>query len=881
MKKLGLAALALSCAIAASFPVPAAAQGDVVMPRVVSHVDPTLPPGVEPREADVILAVSLDVTGTVIDVAVITSGGTVFDRAAENAVRQWKFSPALRDGQPFAAKIRVPVHFHGPHPPETEPPAGQGTSPAPTAAPTTPPPGPAPAPPGKPAVDKPAADKPAADRPTPGAPPPTPGVSPPVPEAPPPPVDVSVTGAHRPPPSRGASDFHVDIGALALVPRQNAAKMLQLAPSIFLSNDGGEGHAERVYLRGFDAREGQDIEFSAGGVPINESANLHGAGFADLHFIIPELVRSLRVVEGPFDPRQGNYAVAGSADYELGLVQRGITLKYTYGTFNTHRAVALWGPAGESVHTFGGVELRTSDGFGQNRASKTASAMGQFEGHIGETGTYRLAATAYAVDYQSAGLLRADDVAAGRKGFFDTYDTGQGGSGSRFSFSADIEGKAGGATLYQQMFLIHRGMRLRENFTGFLEDPQEALQKPHVQRGDLFDLSVFETTFGARGHANLRTDFLGHKQELEVGYFARGDRADTTRSRVAAASDAPYSTDASYDVTLGDIGLYGDLSLRFTKWLSVRGGARADILFYDVLDRCAVQSVSRPDETDPPIDESCLDQQRFGEHREPYQRTTTSGLRAMPRGSVILGPFRGFSLSLSAGTGVRSVDPRFISQNAGVQFASIDAYEGGVTYTHDFDLLRIVARSILFGTHVDRDLIFSQTEGRNVIGGGTTRVGWIGQARANNDFFDTNLSITFTKSRFDETGLLVPYVPDVVLRWDGALWHELPFEILGHRPRGSAAAGVSYIGQRALPFGQRSDTIFTADASLTAGYRNFDFTVAATNLFDVTYRLSEFNYASDFRNEGPPTLVPARHFAAGAPREILFTLSANLGGAQP
>jgi hypothetical protein len=92
-----------------------------------------------------------------------------------------------------------------------------------------------------------------------------------------------------------------------------------------LTNESGEGHADQVFLRGFDAKEGQDIEFSVGGVPINESGNLHGNGHADTHFIIPELVSSLRVVEGPFDPRQGNYAVAGSANYELGLAERGST----------------------------------------------------------------------------------------------------------------------------------------------------------------------------------------------------------------------------------------------------------------------------------------------------------------------------------------------------------------------------------------------------------------------------------------------------------------------------------------------------------------------------------------------------------------------------
>ena len=876
MQKLSFAALALSCAIAGLFPATAAAQGNVVMPQVVSQVTPTLPPGVTPRDADVVLAVSLDAAGAVLDVSVLVSGGVVFDRAAIAAVQKWRFTPALRDGQPFAAKVRVPVHFHATE--AEQPPVGPSAPAAPTAtvAPA------APAAPGAPAPPA-AQEKPAVDKPSPGAPPGDPGTAaPPAAAAPaeppaPSPVDVNVAG-RRPPPSRGASDFHVDVGALALVPWQNAAKLLQLAPSIFLSNDGGEGHAERVYLRGFDAREGQDVEFSVGGVPINESGNLHGAGFADLHFIIPELVRSLRVVEGPFVTRQGNYAVAGSADYELGLVQRGVTLKYTYGTFNTHRAVALWGPAGESVHTFGGVEMRTSDGFGQNRASKSASAMGQFEGRIGETATYRLAATGYAADYQSAGLLRADDVAAGRKGFYDTYDPRQGGQSSRFSFAADIDGRSGDVRLYQQMFIVQRGMRLRENFTGFLHDTQEAFQQPHDQRGDMFDLSVSETTFGARGSASLRGDLLGHKQSLEVGYFARGDVVDTTRSRILAATEVPYKTESSYEGTLGDIGLYADLDLRLARWLSLRGGVRGDVFFYDVLDRCAVQSVSLPDEASPSTDESCLDQQRGGEHREPYQRTTASGIRAMPRASLILGPFRGFSFSVSAGTGVRSVDLKYITQDGGVPFASIDAFEGGMSYSRDLEVVRIAARSILFGTHVDRDLIFSQTEGRNVIGGGTTRLGWIGQARATGDFFDTNLSLTFTKSKFDETGLLVPYVPDVVLRWDGALWREAPFKIAGHAPRGSAAAGLSYIGQRALPFGQRSDTIFTVDASLTAGYRNFDFTVSATNLLDTGYRLTELNFASDFQGNGAPTLVPARHFAAGPPREVMFTLAANFGG---
>src|SRR5262249_24320291 len=154
---------------------------------------------------------------------------------------------------------------------------------------------------------------------------------------------------------------------LKSVPRQNASDLLKFAPGVFLTNESGEGHVEQMFLRGFDAGEGEDIELSVGGVPINESGNLHGNGYADTHFIIPEFVSGLRFIEGPFDPRQGNYAVAGSADYTLGLEQRGLLAKLSAGSFGTHWLLLGWGPSGESLHTFGGAEIYHTDGYGQDR----------------------------------------------------------------------------------------------------------------------------------------------------------------------------------------------------------------------------------------------------------------------------------------------------------------------------------------------------------------------------------------------------------------------------------------------------------------------------------------------------------------------------------
>jgi hypothetical protein len=675
------------------------------------------------------------------------------------------------------------------------------------------------------------------------------------------------------PPSAGVSDLRVEVGELARVPRRSATELLQLAPGIYLSKEGGEGHAERIYLRGFDAREGQDIELTVGGVPINESGNFHGNGFADTGFIIPELVTGLRVLEGPFDVRQGNYAVAGSADYETGLEKRGVTAKVGFGSYGSQRALVLFAPS--EGRSYAGAEVYRTDGYGQNRDARRARAMAQYEGQL-EHGSFRLSAAAYGIEYHSAGVLREDDVSQGRKKLFDTYDTRQGGSGSRYHVSADVTKRVGNLSFGQQVFAIRRSLRLRENLTGFLLDTQRAVQSLHQQRGDLLDLHVDETSYGARGFAKTSLQALGHAQDVELGYYARGDGVQSQRQRVDATG-IPYKTDVDLGAQLGDLGLYGEVTFRPVRGVTLKAGARSDVFFFDVLDRCAVRSVSRPSPDDPPGDASCLDQQRFGVHREPEQRSTTASSKLLPRATLTLGPVAHVSFALSYGTGVRSIDPSYVTQDVATPFASIQSGDAGVAYVRAFDSVSVAARSIFFATHVDRDLVFSETEGRSLLGGGTTRTGWNGVFRIKGAFFDENANISLVKSQFDDGGLLVPYAPDLVLRSDSVLFHDLPVRFAGAPVRGTLSMGASYVGHRALPYGQRSDTIFTLDSGASAAWKAFELELTITNLLDARYRAAELNYVSDFHSRPLPTLVPARHFAAGAPREVMLSLAVTLG----
>lgn len=899
----------------------------VKLPEVVERVDAAFPEGVATASAVlVVLFVSIDVHGHVVRAEVANSGGDAFDAAATDAVAHWRFTPALRDGKPVPARIRVPFTF-----PARGPAQGQSVATPPEIDATDATPVPDRAIPSRADIDRlgsgqnstqfranaavPApnqqqeaeqrvsvvgtraeaiaasATAPARDKSKSAT---TPDVSEQAVHTTSPgtsqvskttqgatdaernATEVIVQGHYRAP-SRGSADFHIDVGELSRVPRRNAAEMLQLAPGILLTNEGGEGHAHQVFLRGFDAREGQDIEFTVGGVPINEAGNLHGNGHADANFIIPETVLSLRVLEGPFDPRQGNFAVAGSADYRLGLERRGLTLKSSLGSYGTQRIVGLWGPAGLSRCTFGAVELYKTDGFGQNRDAQRASAVAQYEGRFGETGSYRITGQGYAANYHSAGVIRDDDYRAGRIGFYDTYDPRQGGDSARFSLAGDLEQNVNGALFREQIYLIRRDLRMRKNYTGYLLDVQEPTQNPHAQRGDDIDLSVDSWTIGSRGSSRVREQIGSLTQELEVGYSARGDFGNGTQLRVQASNGVPYHRDIDVGYALGDLGLYADANLRLLHWLSLRGGVRGDFFSYNVLDRCAQQQVRQPSRSNPPGDESCLSTQDLGNYRDPTQRVSTATTTLLPRASVILNPAVGVALSLSYGRGVRSIDPIYISQDIKTPFARVDAYEAGIAYSRTLSTTQLVTRAAAFRTHVERDLIFNESAGRNTLANGTTRNGILAAVRWNGSFFDQSLNATLVESRFDDTGYVVPYVPNWVLRSDTAVHRELPFK-LGSAPiRAAAGAGLTYVGRRPLPYNQLSDPVFNLDASVSLEWSRFELGLEITNLLDRRYRLGEYNYTSDFHSAEQPTLVPVRHFAAGPPRMLFVTLAVHFG----
>lgn len=666
-------------------------------------------------------------------------------------------------------------------------------------------------------------------------------------------------------PAVAVGDLRIQVGELARVPRADAQSLLTLAPGVLLTNHGGEGHAASMFLRGFDAGEGESVETQLEGMPLNELSNHHGHGYADTTFVAPELVRELRMIQGPFDPTQGDFAVAGTVDYRLGLHDPGLQIRASTGSFRRHRLFLGYRPQGERRATFLAVNFERGDGFGVNRSFGKASVLGQYEAKLGRGTLLRTLAFVATQHWDSAGVIRDDAYRAralscgrGRDAqFFCTHDTNQGGSAQRAGLTTTLERSQDTSYLRAQAFFGTRGFRTKENFTGYTQDPR---QDGLPQRGDLRDGSTHALTLGARALGRKRFAFFARNHDLEAGMFARHDLIDTSMDRVRRELDVPYLTDFDRGVRQTQVGTYLRLDAQLLDALRLSFGTRADAFAFSVLDR-----------NQPAVD-------RMGE-RLTRASTDAYGFALSPRGTLDFRVVDGLHWLSSIGGGARSSDATALSESESAPFARLWASETGFVFTKALVSVDLESRISGFYTRVSRDLVFDAESGRNQPVGTSQRAGVMAMLRGQvSSWLDLLASASYTRAHLSSpdaafvslAGPRVPFVPNWLVRGDAVIAHSLPWL---PQLRAFAALGVGYVGERPLPHTEWTQPYTVVDTSLGVTYRTLELSTSLTNLFDARYRQSELNYASSFDPSAPLSQLPARHFSAGAPRQWLLTLS--------
>ncbi len=82
-------------------------------PRPIFQSAPVFPPQLAGKKVDGLVTILfvVDATGKVSNPRVEKSSHPAFERPAVDAVKQWKFEPAVRGGKRVACKVRAPIRF--------------------------------------------------------------------------------------------------------------------------------------------------------------------------------------------------------------------------------------------------------------------------------------------------------------------------------------------------------------------------------------------------------------------------------------------------------------------------------------------------------------------------------------------------------------------------------------------------------------------------------------------------------------------------------------------------------------------------------------------------------------------------------------------------
>jgi len=815
-------------------------------PVLLQGTRPALPPGVSGDTfVDLVAVIGLD--GRVEGAEIADGSNPALAQLALDAARTWTFEPARRDGVPAIARVRLRVEF--------EPPAVAGPAPGPAA----------------PAEIRPASVA--------SAPQPSPAHDHSGPHGEDAHLEVTVHGTRAPRAEvRGPSDYFIHSEVLAAAPHLEGADVLRSVPGLLATRTEGLAVAHSLTLRGFDAEHGQDVAIHVGGLPINLPSHIHGQGYADLGFLLAETVDHLLVKEGVADPRQGDFAVAGSIDVGLGVDEaaRGLFVESGFGSFDTFRQKVLWAPKEAERESLGAVQFTTTGGFGENRAGQAGSAILQHRFGQGEV-TYRAIALGHAADASSAGVVRQDDVARGVVCFTCVYDDAtaraQGASAARLmgGLFADYAGPehASGSLGFWAGIDDFRGLG---NTTGYT---QVSEMLPGVSgRGDLFEQTNRTGSLGLLGRYRTQAIEVSRSIHgtLEAGVDGRLDLISQSQSLIdASVHNQVWDQRVHADLRLMQLGTFLDLDAQIGRALTLRGGVRVASQSYETYDYLG----NLPDPNRPSSDFL------------PGYRSTATGVAVLPRTSLEVRVASFFSFLSSYGKGYRSAQAALLEEGESAPLSLVDSADAGVRFHFG---TRLDAKLTGHATFVGDEVTLDPVDQRLESVGPSTRVGATLHVQTMPvEWLVGALSVTAVRATLDGppaatpeepfppyvAGQAVPGVPALTLRLDLSAKRTVGM-ISGKPLELRIGSGVTVASERPLGYSETTAEVAFIDAAVGLAYRKLELNVSGYNLAGGTMAASEGVFVSNWDPAGVPSRVPERHAVAAAPPSLMLTLGVTL-----
>jgi hypothetical protein len=619
-----------------------------------------------------------------------------------------------------------------------------------------------------------------------------------------------------------------------LRPRESSQELLRLVPGLVIAQHAGGGKAEQIFLRGFDADHGTDVAISVDGTPVNMVSHGHGQGYADLHFLMPEVVDRIEVRKGPYDVRDGDFTTAGAVVFHTKDRLDAGRVGARAGSFGTARALALVPFGGDARHAGGYAAIAangTEGPFEAPHGNQRISGFGKFTAPAFRGVEVYASASGSGGRWDQSGQVPARAVESRLIGRFGSLDSTEGGDTQRFDLSLGARSLAAGDRDWSlRLFAARYGFRLYSNFTFFLHD---------TANGDGIEQSDVRTLGGGLASYRQRTPLLGAEGNWLLGAGARVDGADVTLSARRARQRLRRRVDARIAQT--NIFSYVQRELLFGRSV-VQLGLRGDAFRFGVRDRLVGEATELPH---------------------------ISGARwhgiASPKLNVTHRLTDRVTLYGNTGIGFHSNDARDVvqSRHADRVLPRASGAEVGARYTWDGGSVA----AALWGLDLQSELVYVGDEGVTEASGPTRRLGTDLEARVRLApwlWVDTDLNLARGRYRtLPPGGNRIPLAPTATATGG-----------LTVRDAAAVEGGVRYrfVGSRAA----------NEDGSVVArGYTVWELFAAwrvrrvvaygaVDNLFDVEW--DEAQFATTSRLRGEPTATTENHFTPGAPRGVQFGL---------
>ncbi len=665
--------------------------------------------------------------------------------------------------------------------------------------------------------------------------------------------------------SRAVRDFDLQIR-----PTRSAQDILQLAPGLIIAQHAGGGKAEQIYLRGFDADHGTDVNISVDGIPVNMVSHGHGQGYADAHFIIPDVIEGLDVYKGPYFAEFGNLATAGAIAFRSRDHIDNNLVRVEGGEFGTYRLTTLFQVPTQSEHNnayLAGQFYKTDGPVASPQDFRRLNLFGKFHTHLSENSKLAFDVSSFSSAWNASGQIPERALAQGLINRFGALDDLEGGTTGRQNLNMIYSSHGAGNSDFQiQTYTTQYNFKLFSNFTFFLDDQIN---------GDMIEQTDSRRILGLNGKYRFYHNLGLGVASATLGAGYRAD--DIEVSLWKSPERVRLSPLVDTEIFERNLFMWAQEDLTFSSMVRLQLGVRADYFTFNVEDR--LEGV--PGATLP--------------HASGYSQETI----VSPKANLVISPNRALDLFVNFGTGFHSNDARDVVINQRVADLSRRFARNGLNEAEIADTLaalkfdpsqrgaEVLPRAVggevgfrtrfsdrlhfgaaAWGLDLEREFVYVGDAGTTELSGRTRRVGVDLETRlglASWLWADADVTISTGEARDEpEDANEIPLAPrftstgGLTARSRNGFDASLRYRHVGERPANETNT------VRAKGY-----TVFDLSGDYQIG--KYKFNLVLENLFDVDWNEAQFDTESRLRNEAEP--VSELHFTPGNPRNVRVGVS--------